>query len=184
MTPLKTGLKLLLGIPALSVYRKLRAAMAYAERRQLLRAMAVCGRDFEIVPPWDIRGPEHISIGDDVFIGPSVLLIADQGAEIRLGSHIMFGPRVRVIADDHRFDLEGVPIKHSGYGAREAVTISDDVWIGAGATILKGVIIGKGAIVGAGAVVTRSVGEYEIWAGNPARKVRDRFALKSVGAPS
>jgi phosphonate metabolism protein (transferase hexapeptide repeat family) len=56
------------------------------------------------------------------------------------------------------------------------VTIGHDVWIGHGAIILPGVTIGDGAVIGAGSVVTKDVAPYAIVAGNPARKLRDRFA--------
>jgi galactoside O-acetyltransferase len=52
------------------------------------------------------------------------------------------------------------------------VTIGSRVWIGFGATILKGVRVGEGAIVAAGAVVTRDVPPYCIVGGNPAREIR------------
>jgi len=55
----------------------------------------------------------------------------------------------------------------------EAICIGDDVWIGAGATILKGVNLGDGCIVAAGSVVLR--GHYPpntIIAGNPAHVVK------------
>ena len=54
-------------------------------------------------------------------------------------------------------------------------TIGADVWIGANTTIISGVSIGVGAVVGAGSVVTHDIPPYEIWAGNPARKIKDRF---------
>ena len=50
-----------------------------------------------------------------------------------------------------------------------------DVWIGAGVTVLSGITIGVGAVVGAGSVVTHDIPPYEIWAGNPAKKIRNRF---------
>lgn len=56
------------------------------------------------------------------------------------------------------------------------VTIANDVWIGHGVVVLPGVSIGNGAVVGASAVVTRDVAPYEIVAGVPAKKLRDRFA--------
>ena len=56
------------------------------------------------------------------------------------------------------------------------VRIEDDVWVGAGAIILRGVVIGRGSVIGAGSVVTRSVPEYSIAVGNPARVVKARFS--------
>jgi acetyltransferase-like isoleucine patch superfamily enzyme len=51
------------------------------------------------------------------------------------------------------------------------VVIEDDVWVGIGAIVLKGVTIGRGARVGAGAVVTSDVPAGAWVAGNPARRV-------------
>lgn len=53
--------------------------------------------------------------------------------------------------------------------------IGNDVWIGAHVTILCGVTIADGAVIAGNATVTRSVGPYEIWGGNPARLIRPRF---------
>ena len=55
------------------------------------------------------------------------------------------------------------------------VAIGNDVWIGHGAVVMPGVTVGNGVVVGANAVVTRDVASYEIVAGSPARKLRDRF---------
>ena len=53
------------------------------------------------------------------------------------------------------------------------VKIGKDVWIAANAIILKGVTIGNAAIIGAGAVVTGDVAAHTVYAGNPARKIKD-----------
>jgi len=58
----------------------------------------------------------------------------------------------------------------------QPVVIEEDVWCGANVTILKGVHIGKGSVIAAGAVVIRDVGEYEIWGGVPAKKIKNRFS--------
>ncbi len=55
------------------------------------------------------------------------------------------------------------------------VVIDNDVWLGHGVYIKSGVHISTGAVVGMGAVVTKDIGPYEIWAGNPARFIRKRF---------
>ncbi|WP_457580288.1 CatB-related O-acetyltransferase [Ensifer canadensis] len=55
------------------------------------------------------------------------------------------------------------------------ISIGHDVWIGSRATIMSGVRIGDGAIVAANAHVVKDIAPYEIWGGNPARKIKDRF---------
>lgn len=54
------------------------------------------------------------------------------------------------------------------------IVIGDDVWIGAGCQILKGVKIGNGAVIGARSVVTREIPENTIAFGSPARAYRIR----------
>lgn len=61
-------------------------------------------------------------------------------------------------------------------------TIGNDVWVGAGAIVLRGVNIGDGAVVGAGSIVTKDVPPYAIVAGNPARVVRMRFGDETIVA--
>lgn len=58
--------------------------------------------------------------------------------------------------------------------------IGNDVWIGYGVMIKSGVSIGNGAVIGMGSVVTKDVPAYEIWAGNPARRIRERFDATTV----
>lgn len=55
------------------------------------------------------------------------------------------------------------------------VMIGNDVWIAAGAQVLRGVKVGDGAVLGEGTIVTKDVPPYEIWAGVPARKIGQRF---------
>lgn len=61
-------------------------------------------------------------------------------------------------------------------------TIGNDVWIGNRVMIKAGVTIGDGAVVGMGSIVTKDIGPYEIWAGNPARMIRKRFDDETIDA--
>lgn len=61
-------------------------------------------------------------------------------------------------------------------------SIGNDVWIGNRVMIKAGVKIADGAVVGMGSIVTKNIGPYEIWAGNPARLIRKRFDDKTIGA--
>lgn len=65
-------------------------------------------------------------------------------------------------------DLEGV---HFRLGE---VKIEDDVFVGANTVICNSVTIGKGAVIGAGSIVTKNIPAYQVWAGNPARYIKDR----------
>ena len=51
----------------------------------------------------------------------------------------------------------------------------NDVWIGYGAIVMSGVNIAEGTIIAAGSVVTHDTEAYSIYAGVPAKKIRDRF---------
>jgi maltose O-acetyltransferase len=175
---LKLLLRALVGWPLAHFHRQAQLCVIAAERLALMKRLGHSEPDLDIVYPWDIRGERYVFAGQDVFIGPGLLMIADKSAEIHIGDKVMFGPQVKVIASDHRIDDPSRPMKDSGYGVLADVRIGNDVWIGAGAIVLKGVQIGDGAVIGAGSVVTKNVGSFEIWAGNPARKIRNRFAVQ------
>lgn len=110
-----------------------------------------------------------IEIGDCTFIGAWATVVARQA--VRIGSHCLIAERVTIRDQDH--DVGGPVerrISESGFKVSE-IEIGDEVWIGAGAVILKGVRIGRGAVIGANAVVNRDVGDGEIVAGVPARHI-------------
>ena len=52
------------------------------------------------------------------------------------------------------------------------ITIGNNVWIGMNSVILPGVDIGHGVVIGSGSIVTKTIPDYEIWAGNPARRIK------------
>ncbi|PZP67765.1 MAG: transferase [Delftia acidovorans] len=68
-------------------------------------------------------------------------------------------------------------VGNNSFDKNRAVTvIGNDVWIGCGAIILRGVEIGDGAIVAAGSVVTKDVEPYTIVGGTPAKIIKRRFS--------
>lgn len=118
-----------------------------------------------------LGGHGKITIGRDTAINAGCIITALESVEI--GSNVLFASRVCVLDVDHRFDQRDAPIAAQGYVIRPVV-IENDVWVGTGAVIVKGVRIGKGAIVGANSVVTRDVTAYTIVAGVPAKVLRER----------
>ncbi len=110
--------------------------------------------------------PKGISIGDDTIIGNRVVL--DGRAPLHIGNHVDFASEVMVYNSEH--DLSSSDF----HATNEPVTIEDYVFVGPRAIILPGVTLGKGSVVAAGAVVTKSVPEFTIVAGVPARVIGER----------
>jgi acetyltransferase-like isoleucine patch superfamily enzyme len=111
---------------------------------------------------------------------------------MRVGRYCSISSTTRSVLSNHPTDsLTTHPALYErSFGVVEAdliesepLVIEDDVWIGHGAIILPGCkLIGRGALIGAGAIVTKNVDRYAVVAGNPARKLRDRFAPDLIAA--
>lgn len=113
-----------------------------------------------------------IQIGNNVQFG----IYSDIASNVYFGNNILCAGGVKFVGKyDHEF---GDPLKtiwEGGRGDSGTTIVEDDVWIGTNAIILSGVRIGKGAIIAAGSVVTKDIPLCEIWGGNPAKKLKDRF---------
>jgi len=127
-----------------------------------------------IVAPSGLLGGEPgegLILGDHSNLGPWAYVGCS--GFISIGSNVLMGPRVSLLAEDHNAASADEPIKAQGV-TRLPITIEDDVWLGAGATVTGGVTVGRGSIVAAAAVVTRDVEPFSVVAGVPARLVRSR----------
>ena len=92
---------------------------------------------------------------------------------VTVGEQVLIGPNVLILSSQHRWDDPDVPIHDQGHRLLPT-TIGDHVWIGGNVTIQAGVTIATGSVVGAGAVVTGDTEPYSIVAGVPARKIGER----------
>lgn len=110
-------------------------------------------------------------IGENTWIGQQCFFHSAGG--IRIGKAVGIGPKVSILTSQHNPDDLQAPVLFSPLEFQEVV-IEDGADIGIGSIILPGVKIGEGAIIGAGAVVNSDVPAREIWAGVPAKKIRNR----------
>ena len=80
---------------------------------------------------------------------------------------------------DTNFDgYNKVPPK--AYRLKGDTVIGNDVWIGAEAMIMPGINIADGCVIGARSLVTKNIGPYEIWGGNPAKLIKKRFCDEDI----
>ncbi len=111
-----------------------------------------------------------ISIGNNTTVGYNTYLFASE--KITIGKDCLIAPYVYIVDSDHNIKKESLINQQPNNTA--AITIGDDVWIGTGAKILKGVTVGNGAVIAAGALVKDDVLPYEIVGGIPAKKISER----------
>ena len=102
------------------------------------------------------------------------VLIGAAGGSILIGNDVLIGPNVVLRASDHVFSSAEVPIRDQGHSPGRIV-IGDDVWLAANVVITSGVTIGNGCVVGAGSIVTRDLPAMSVCVGNPARPIRSRL---------
>ena len=152
-------------------------------------------------PEIDVTGVREQRVGASVVkvgrftYGDQLITIRQwgEGAHLTIGSFCSLATGMKVfLGGNHRTDwVTTYPFGHAfqdhlgppvvGHPAtRGDIVIGNDVWIGEGVTILSGVTIGDGAVVAARAVVSKSIGPYEVWGGNPARLIRRRFSDEIV----
>jgi acetyltransferase-like isoleucine patch superfamily enzyme len=115
--------------------------------------------------PVVVYHPEGLRIGSHVDIGEFCVLRASGG--LTIGSRVL-------IASSAVLTTRGHQLAHPRWMTVEdgPIEIEDDVWIGAGATILPGVRVGRGSVVAAGAVVTQHVPTLTVVVGVPAKIIR------------
>jgi acetyltransferase-like isoleucine patch superfamily enzyme len=111
---------------------------------------------------------QHIVIGDNVYVGPRVILGA--GAPITIGDRCQLGANVSLIAENHCYSGDAEIFDQ---GVRRAgIRLGNDVWVGNNVTILDGVTIGDSVVIGAGSVVTKSIATRSVVAGVPAKVIK------------
>jgi len=157
-----------------------------------LKPVAKCRSD--IHPSARVGGGTQIidsAIGRHSYCGYDCTIL-----NTKIGAFCSIASNVKIGLANH--PLEWVSTSSEFYGVENTVggklaknvyqsfphptTVENDVWIAENVMIKAGVTIGTGAVIGMGSIVTKNVGPYEIWAGNPARCIRKRFDDKTIEA--
>ena len=124
---------------------------------------------------WNFEDDQgHISIGDYCLICPGVRI--DSATSVTLGNNCMLAAGAYLSdADWHDHYDRTRPV-----GKTEPIVLEDNVWIGEGAMVAKGVRIGENSIVGARSLVTRDVPANTIVGGNPAQPLKTMDPQESI----
>ena len=156
------------------------------------------GRNPMVLKPWNVKiSGRHIRVGDHLHIisdpdrrvAFSTWHFNDHQGRITLGDNVLVCPGCRfdsasqiTIGDNCMFaagayitdaDWHDIYDRTEAIGQTRPVTLQQNVWIGDGATVCKGVTIGENSIIGAGSVVASNIPSNVVAAGNPAKVVKD-----------
>jgi len=115
----------------------------------------------------------NLKIGSNLGISQAAIICH---LSIQIGNNVKIGGAARIYDTDfHSLDpeLRLNPKTDFGNKRKQPVVIEDNVFVGAFSTILKGVTIGQNSIIGACSVVTKNVPANQIWAGNPAKFIKN-----------
>lgn len=112
-------------------------------------------------------GP-NVHVGRETFIHRELMI---QGSgDVKIGEFVAIGPRCILTTVAHEYEdyrRRGGPI------TTQPIAIEDGCWLGAGVIVLGGAAIGRGCVIAAGAVVNRDCTPHGLYAGVPARRVKD-----------
>jgi len=130
-------------------------------------ALRRCGANLQVARNVYIAFPDQLEVGRDVFIGYGTWIQA--GGGITLADQVLLGPYVVLIAGDHTL-VDGS--YRFGPPDRAAIVLGRGCWIGAHATVTKGVTVGAGALVAANAVAVKDLPPGCVAGGVPAKVIR------------
>jgi acetyltransferase-like isoleucine patch superfamily enzyme len=157
--------------------------------------------------PIRLSGEDRIAIGDHVFIGPgswlqtlpdaenkSVAISIGKGSScagacvisavrsVVLEENVLLARNVYISDHIHKYANIDVPILAQGLDKIQPVLIKRGAWLGQNVVVCPGVTIGVGTVVGANSVVTKSMPDYCVAAGAPARVLKSIESYIDQGA--
>lgn len=148
-------------------YNKLCPNNYKAQHKILYELLGKMGKQTVITPPFWCDYGYNITVGD-YFYSNHNLVITD-GAKVTFGDHVFIAPNCCFTTAEHAIDPE---MRKRGVEIAKPITIGNNVWIGAGSTVLAGVTIGDNAVIGAGSVVTKNIPANVVAVGLPCKVMR------------
>jgi len=114
-----------------------------------------------------------LTIGRNVDIATGCFL-SSHTAGVVIGDDCLIGPNVTIVGNNYRYDDLETSIRLQEKISQKGIRIGDNVWIGAGCTLLEGTDIGRGAILTPNTVVSGPIPENAIVQGNPGKVIFTR----------
>ena len=137
----------------------------------LKELLAQCDEKTLIEPPFRCDHGENIYLGKNFYANYNFVVL--DSAKVTIGDNVVIGPNVTISAATHPIHPDSRTDGENSFPSMVApVTIEDDVWIGAGVTILPGVTIGRGSVIGAHSLVSKDIPPMSVAVSTPCKVLR------------
>lgn len=120
-----------------------------------------------------VEQPFYCDYGYNIRVGrnfySNVNLVILDGAPVTFGDNVFIAPNCGFYTAGHPLDASA---RNQGFEYARSITVGNNVWIGAGVSVLPGVTIGDNCVIGAGSVVNRDIPADSLAVGNPCRVIK------------
>lgn len=137
------------------------------KRTAIIQQLLNSGDDAWVESPFNCDYGYNIQTGTGFYANHGCTIL--DGAPITIGNNCLLAPGVVISTAGHPLDPTE---RAAGDEFAKAITIGNDVWLGANVTVCPGVTIGDNVVVGAGSVVTRDLPDNAVCVGSPAKPIR------------
>ena len=133
----------------------------------LRRLLGAAGEGLRIEPPFWCDYGWNITVGRNFYMNHGGVIL-DAGG-VSFGDDVQVGPQCGFHTSSHPLDAAA---RRQGLEYAKPIRVGNNVWIGAGVTVVPGVTIGDNVVIGAGSLVNRDIPSGVVAAGNPCRVIR------------
>lgn len=140
-------------------------------RRRLVSWAGVRVSPGVLIAPYSFFGGGEVNLGQHVFVNAGAFL--DGSGPITIGDYTRLGPKVTLLTGTHAYRRSTIRRGPFDPTIARPIVIERGCWLGVNTTVLPGVTIREGCVIAAGAVVIRDTEPNGMYAGNPARRIKD-----------
>lgn len=149
-------------------YNFLRPSMKKEREKIIRKLFGRTGKSFLIEQPFFCDYGYNIEIGENFYMNVNCVIL--DGAKVVFGDNVFIAPNCGFYSAGHPLDVEQ---RNKGLEYAYPIRIGNNVWIGAGVSVLPGVSIGDNSVIGAGSVVNKDIPSGVLAVGNPCKVIRE-----------
>lgn len=148
-------------------YNDLRPRETEARDVLLRKILGNAGVQLLIEQPFYCDYGYNIHVGNNFYANFNLVILDE--APVTFGDNVFIAPNCGFYTAGHPIDADE---RNKGLEYARPITVGDNVWIGAGVTVLPGVTIGDNCVIGAGSVVVKEIPPYSLAVGNPCKIIK------------